>query len=70
MTSNADNLEGALRQNLDFRRQLMTEIAKAEEPLTLDQKIRKWWRFGKDEDQPLLLALLLVLISITLYFFL
>jgi hypothetical protein len=68
MTSNS--LEDALRENLDLRRQLMGEVAKAEEPVTLAQRIQKRWRFGRDEDQPLIFALLLVLVAIALYLFL
>jgi hypothetical protein len=70
MTPNNDELEGALRENLDLRRQLMSEVAKAGEPVTFGQKIQKWSRFGRDEDQPLLFALLLVVAAIALYFFL
>jgi hypothetical protein len=65
---NDDSLEQTLRENLDFRRQLMAEVAKAEEPVPLASKISKWWRFGRPEDQPFILALLIVLIAITLYF--
>jgi hypothetical protein len=65
-----ENLEGALRENLDLRRRLMSEVAKAEEPVMLGQKIQKWWRFGRAEDQPLIFALLLVVIAVAFYFFL
>jgi hypothetical protein len=83
MTANEDHLEEVLRQNLDLRRQLAAEITKASEPATFGVKVRKWnrtmqkgvfdwWmeRFGRPEDQPLILALLIVLIAITLYVFL
>jgi hypothetical protein len=63
MTSN--NLEDVLRENLDLRRQLMGEVAKAEEPVTLAQRIR----IGREEDQPLVFALLLVVIAVALYYF-
>ena len=67
MTSNNDDIEQALQENLDLRRHLMSEVTKAVEPVTF-----KWWResFGRSEDQPLFFALLLVLIAITLYVFL
>jgi len=60
-------LEQTLRETLDLRRQLMSEITKGVEPVTF-----KWWRerFGRSEDQPLFFALLFVLIAITLYVFL
>src|SRR5262249_468535 len=58
-----DNLEEAFRENLSLRRQLMSEVAKAGEPVTLGQKMGKWWRFGRTEDQQLVFALLLVLIA-------
>jgi hypothetical protein len=64
------NVEPALRENLRLRHQLAEEIAKAEEPVTMSHNIDKWWRFGRPEDQPLILALLLVLIAISLYVFL
>jgi hypothetical protein len=71
MTSNNDELEKVLRENLNLRRQVVEEFAKASEPLTFGQKVRQWWsaRFGRTEDQPLIFALLLVLIAITLYVF-
>jgi hypothetical protein len=71
MTSNKDDLQEVLRQNLDLRHRLATEIAKASEPVSFGQKVRQWWsnRFGRSEDQPLFLALLIVLIAITLYVF-
>jgi len=67
MTSNNNDIEQVLRENLDLRGQLMSEVTKAVEPVTF-----KWWRerFGRSEDQPLFFALLLVLIAITLYVFL
>jgi hypothetical protein len=58
-----DNLEEAFRDNLSLRRQLMSEVAKAGEPVTLGQKMGKWWRFGRTEDQQLVFALMLVLIA-------
>ena len=58
-----DNLEEAFRENLSLRRQLMSEVAKAGEPVTLGQKMGKWWRFGRTEDQQLVFALQLVLIA-------
>ena len=66
MISNNEDIEQVLQENLDLRGQLMSEVAKAVEPVTF-----KWWieRFGKSEDQPLFFALLLVLIAITLYVF-
>jgi hypothetical protein len=68
-TLSTNNLERALRENLDLRRQLMSEVAKAEEPASLGQKMGKWWKFGRDEDQPLIFALLLVVVAIALYLF-
>ena len=70
MTSNYDAAEQVLLENLRRRRELATEIAKARGPDTFAYKVDKWWRFGSSDDQPLILALLLVLIAITLYFFL
>jgi hypothetical protein len=70
MTSNYDAAEQVLLENLRRRRELAMEIAKAREQVTFSHKVDKWWRFGSPEDQPLILALLLVLIAITLYFFL
>jgi len=64
------SVEPVLRENLRLRHQLAEEIAKAEEPVTISHNIDSWWRFGKPEDQPLILALLLVLIAISLYVFL
>jgi hypothetical protein len=42
------------------------------ESLTMQKGVFDWWmaRFGRSEDQPLILALLIVLIAITLYVFL
>jgi hypothetical protein len=39
------NLEDALRENLDFRRQLMIEVAKAEGPIPLaqDKQVVEVW---------------------------
>jgi hypothetical protein len=54
-----DNLEEAFRENLSF----MSEVAKAGEPVTLGQKMGKWWRFGRTEDQQSVFAILLVLIA-------
>jgi hypothetical protein len=48
----------------------MSEATKAGEPATLGQKMGKWWRIGRTEDQPLIFALLLVVIAIARYFFL
>jgi len=70
MTSNYDAAEQVLLENLRRRRELATEIAKARGPVTFSDKVDKWGRFGRSDDQPLILALLLVLIAITLYFFL
>jgi hypothetical protein len=70
MTSNNGDLEKVVRENLKLRHQLAEEITKAEEPMTMSHNIDNWWRFGKPEDQPLILALLLVLIAISLYVFL
>jgi hypothetical protein len=72
MTSNNGDLEKVLRENLKLRRQVVAEFTKASEPVSLGQKVRQWWsnRFGRSEDQPLILALLIVLIAITLYIFL
>jgi hypothetical protein len=70
------DLEEVLQQNLELRRGLAVEVAKAVEPIgfgtkILNMKIGHWWRdyFGRAEDQPLFFALLLVLIAITLYAF-
>jgi hypothetical protein len=70
MTSNND-FEKVLRENLELRRQVVSEFSKAREPLTFGQKVRQWWtaRFGRSDDQPLIFALLLVLIAITIYIF-
>jgi hypothetical protein len=74
-----DDLEQVLRANLTLRRELAVEVAKAVEPVALSHKILKmktgafdWWlnRFGRSEDQPVIFALLFVLIAITLYVFL
>jgi hypothetical protein len=62
------SVEPVLRENLRLRHKLAEEIAKAEEPVTLSHSIDSWWRFGRSEDQPLILALLLVLIATILYF--
>jgi hypothetical protein len=72
MTSDNDNLEGLVRENLRLRRDLMGDVAKASEPVTYGQKVRRWWsaRFGRGEDQPFFFALLFVLIATTLYVFL
>jgi hypothetical protein len=70
MTASSDDVEQVLRENLRLRHQLTEEIAKADEPVTMSHKVDKWWRVGRSEDQPLILALLLILIAITLYFFL
>ena len=70
MTSNYDAAEQVLLENLRRRRELAMEIAKARGSDTFAYKVDKWWRFGRSDDQPLILALLLVLIAITLYFFL
>jgi hypothetical protein len=70
MTSNHNDVEQRLRENLRLRHQLAEEIGKAAEPVTFSHKVDKWWRFGRADDQPLILALLLVFIAITLYFFL
>ena len=48
----------------------MSEVAKAGEPAILGQKMGKWWSIGRTEDQPLIFALLLVVIAMALYFFL
>jgi len=64
------HVEQVLRENLRLRQQLAEEIAKAEEPMTMNHYLDNWWRFGRPEDQPLILAFLLVLIAIALYVFL
>jgi hypothetical protein len=67
-----------LRANLKLRCELAAEVAKAVEPIPFGHKIlnmktgvfERWLeRFGRSEDQPLIFALLLVLIAITLYVF-
>ena len=72
-------LEEVLQQNLELRRELAVEVAKAVEPISFDTKILNmkigvfdWWMeyFGRADEQPLFFALLLVLIAITLYVFL
>jgi len=77
MSSNHD-LEKVLRANLKLRRELAAEVAKAVEPIPSGHKILKMktsvfdrWleRFGGSEGQPLIFALLLVLIAIILYVF-
>jgi hypothetical protein len=70
MISGSDDVEHVLRENLRLRHQLAEEIAKAEGPVTMSHTVDKWWRFGRPEDQPLILALLFVLIAIALYVFL
>jgi hypothetical protein len=72
MTSNNGDLEKVVRENLKLRRQVVAEFAKASEPVSFGQKVRQWSsaHFGRSEDQPLILALLIVLIAITLYVFL
>ena len=67
MTSNYDDAEQVLLENLRRRREVATKIAKAREQVTFSHKVDRWWRFGTFEDQPLILALLLVVIAITLY---
>ena len=66
-----NDVEGVLRENLRLRRELMSEVTKASEPVTFGQKVRQWWsaRFGRPEDQPVFFALLIVLIAITGYVF-
>jgi hypothetical protein len=72
MTSNNGDLEKVVRENLKLRQQVVAEFATASEPVSFGQKVRRWWtaRFGRSEDQPLIFALLLVLIAITFNFFL
>jgi hypothetical protein len=70
MISGSDDVEHVLRENLRLRHQLAEEIAKAEGPVTMSHTVDKWWRLGRPEDQPLILALLFVLIAIALYVFL
>ena len=67
-----NDVEGVLRENLRLRRELMSKVTKASEPVTFGQKVRQWWsaRFGRAEDQPLFFALLFVLIAIMLSVFL
>jgi hypothetical protein len=67
-----NDVEGVLRENLRLRRELMSEVTTASEPVTFGQKVRQWWsaRFGRAEDQPLFFALLFVLIAIMLSVFL
>jgi hypothetical protein len=66
------DVEGALRENLRLRRDLMAEVTRASEPITFGQKVRKWWsaHFGRSEDQPVFFALLVVAIAIIIYAFL
>jgi hypothetical protein len=69
MTSNnGDDLERVLRENVELRRQVVAEFSRS---LTVGQRVREWWtaRFGRSDDQPLIFALLLVLIAITIYAF-
>ncbi len=72
MLALTDDLEEVVRENLRLRHDLMAEVAKASEPVPFGHKVRQWWsaRFGRSDDQPLIFALLLVLIAITLYAFL
>jgi hypothetical protein len=74
-----DDPQQVVRANLNLRRELAVEVAKAVEPVPLGHKILNmkrgafdWWRnyLGRSEDQPLIFALLFVLIAITLYVFL
>jgi hypothetical protein len=67
MTSDSDDLEQELRQNLKLRRELGGEVTKAR-----DSSAGGAYRLGlgRPEDQPLVFAVLIVLISLTLWFFL
>jgi hypothetical protein len=58
------DLERELRQNLELRNELGAEIAKVRDS--------SGYRFavGKPEDQPLVLAILILLIALTLWYFL
>ena len=58
------NLESEVRQNLELRHELGIEIAKVRDPAG--------YRFavGKPEDQPLILAILIIIIALTLWYFL
>lgn len=57
MTSNNVDFEKVLRENLNLRRQVVAEFAKANEPVSLGQKVRQWSsaHFGRSEDQTLVL---------------
>ena len=57
-------LEHEVRRNLELRQELGIEIAKVRD--------RSEYRFavGKPEDQPLILAVLIILIALTLWYFL
>jgi hypothetical protein len=72
MTSNNGDLEKVVRENLKLRQQVVAEFDKASEPVSFGHKVRQWWsaRFGRSEDQPLIFAVLLVLIAIILNFLL
>ena len=68
----SSDLEAVLQQNLELRRELAVEVAKAVEPIGFSTKILNmkigvfdWWGhyFGRADDQPLFFALLLVLIE-------
>jgi hypothetical protein len=58
------DLEPEVRRNLELRQELGIEIAKVRES--------KRYRFavGKPEDQPLIFAVLIILIALTLWYFL
>ena len=72
MLALTDHLEEVVRENLRLRHDLMVEVVKATEPVNFGQKVCQWWsaRFGRSEDQPVIFALLIVLIAIALYAFL
>ena len=58
------DLEHEVRRNLELRQEIGTEIAKAKDTS------RYRFAVGKPEDQPLVLAILIVLIALTLWYFL
>jgi hypothetical protein len=64
MDGMTSDLETELRRNLELRHELGIEIDKVRES--------SGYRFavGKPEDQPLILAVLIILIALTLWYFL
>ena len=57
-------LEREVRTNLELRQELGAEIAKVRD------SNRYRFAVGKPEDQPLILAVLIILIALTLWYFL